>query len=258
MSAPQWRIGENLPWTAPWSGEGEFRLAPSATFPEVFGELVQREAQGEGEPQFQGMNLMRQRRGVVGHLCQVCGEPTPPTDRWLFPDRHRRLHQGRRRPTLRQPHATRPTQPAPSARRGLCPHLRASLAEPVAFPRDVGFLAPETSLPNSLAHLAGQLPDGVVVLLLPGLRRRLHPGGSPVAADAPSRRTSAYPRNRRRRAARRRPSACRPSSPVRVWRRSPMLRDGSPSTSTRSAVLPTAIEPVWPSAPTRCAVNDGR
>ena len=45
----------------------------------------------------------------------------------------------------------------------LCPHLRTAFAKPVAFPRDAGFLAPETSLPDSLAHLAGTLPAGGVV-----------------------------------------------------------------------------------------------
>jgi hypothetical protein len=83
-TATIWRIGENLPWTASWTAEAAFRLEPSTAFPGLR-ELIQREAPGEGEPQFQGMNLMRQRRGIVGHLCQVCGEATPPDDRWLFP-----------------------------------------------------------------------------------------------------------------------------------------------------------------------------
>ena len=56
-----------------------------------------------------------------------------------------------------------PTHAACAERaRRLCPHLRASLAEPVAAPREAGFLAPETSLPASLAHLEGKLPPGVV------------------------------------------------------------------------------------------------
>jgi hypothetical protein len=159
--ATPWRIGENLPWTAPWSAEAAFRLAPSTAFPGL-SELIQREAQGEGEPQFQGMNLMRQRRGIVGHLCQVCGEATAPSDRWLFPTvtgAFIKVGAGTRYATHMPPtHAAC----AERARR-LCPHLRATLAEPVAFPHDAGRLAPETSLPASLGHLAGQLPTSGVV-----------------------------------------------------------------------------------------------
>ena len=155
-----WRIGDNLPWTAPWSGEGKFRLTPSAVFPGLR-ELIQLEAPGEGAPQFQGMNLMRQRRGVNAHLCQVCGLATTPSDRWLFPTvtgAFIKVKVGLRYATHMPP------THAEYARRAarLCPHLRAALAEPVAFPRDIGFLAPETSLPTSLAHLEGQLPKGVV------------------------------------------------------------------------------------------------
>ena len=40
---------------------------------------------------------------------------------------------------------------------------------------------------------------------------------------------------------------------VRVFLRSPIRREGSPSTRTRSADLPTVIEPVVLSTPTRCA-----
>ena len=50
-------------------------------------------------------------------------------------------------------------------------------------------------------------------------------------------------------------SSSLPSSmTTRVWRRSPIRFDGSPSTSTRSATLPTLIEPVllsWPDEPRR-------
>jgi hypothetical protein len=151
-----WRIGENLPWTAPWSAEAAFHLEPSAAFPGLR-ELIQREAPGEGEPQFQGMNLMRQRRAIVGHLCQVCGEATSPDDRWLFPTVTGAFIKapGGARFATHMP----PTHDACAQRaRRLCPHLRATLAAPVAFPPDPGRLAPETSLPASLAHLADRLP----------------------------------------------------------------------------------------------------
>ena len=124
-------------------------------------ELVQREAQGEGTPQFRGMNLMRQRRAITDHLCQVCGEATAATDRWLFPAVTGAFikAKGGTRYATHMP----PVHAACAERAGrLCPHLRAAQATPVAFPHDPGFLAPETSLPESLAHLAGQVPSGVV------------------------------------------------------------------------------------------------
>ena len=155
-----WRIGANLPWTAPWSGESKFRLGPSEMFP-GHRELIQLEDPGSGVPQFQGMNLMRQRRGVNAHLCQVCGGATPAGDRWLFPTVTGAFIRGK--VGVRYASHMPPVHEACADRaRRLCPHLRASMAEPVAFPRDIGVIAPETSLPGSLAYLEGQLPKGVI------------------------------------------------------------------------------------------------
>lgn len=156
-----WRIGENLPWTAPWSGESKFRLAPSETFPGMR-ELIQFEDPGSGAPQFQGMNLMRQRRGVNANLCQVCGQATSAADRWIFPTvtgAFIKVKVGVRYASHMPPTHARCAERA----RRLCPHLRTSMAEPVLMPRDNSFLAPETSLPAGLAHLAGQLPPKGVV-----------------------------------------------------------------------------------------------
>ncbi len=156
-----WRIGENVPWTAPWSGEAKFRLEASEMFPGLR-ELVQLEDPGVGLPRFQGMNLMRQRRGVNAHLCQVCGRATTAVDRWIFPTvtgAFIRVKAGTRYASHMPP-----THAACAARAvRLCPHLRATMAEPVACPRETGFLAPETSLPDSLAHLAEHLPPKGVV-----------------------------------------------------------------------------------------------
>ena len=161
VTAVPWRVGQNLPWTAPWSGEDKFRLAPSEMFPGLR-ELVQVEDPGNGVPQFQGMNLMRQRRGVNANLCQVCGGATTPGDRWLFPTVTGAFIKGKT--GTRYASHMPPTHAACAERATkLCPHLRASLAEPVAFPRDAGFLAPETSLPTSLGHLARHLPSKGVV-----------------------------------------------------------------------------------------------
>ena len=171
-----WRIGDNLPWTAPWSGEAKFRLAPSQMFPGMR-ELIQFEDPGNGVPQFQGMNLMRQRRGVNAHLCQVCGQATSVADRWLFPavtGAFIRVKVGVRYATHMPPTHGKCAERAAK----LCPQLRASAAEPVLAPREAGFLAPETSLPAGLgAPRRPASAQGRRVFLFPCLRRWFHPRG---------------------------------------------------------------------------------
>jgi hypothetical protein len=83
MSAA-WRIGETLPWSVAWSGEQGFRVQPSRDFAGML-ELDQRQAPGEGEPVFAAVHVSRQRRAMVDLLCHVCGGPTTPDDRWVFP-----------------------------------------------------------------------------------------------------------------------------------------------------------------------------
>ncbi len=143
-----WRIGENLPWTAPWTGEAVFGLAPSPIFPGLR-ELTQKDAQGEGEPQLVGMHLGRQRRAILNHLCQVCGEPTTRGDRFLFPSVTGTFLKvkGRARYATHMP----PVHGACAERAmRMCPHLRGAAAKPVAFPMDEGFLSPETSLAGNV------------------------------------------------------------------------------------------------------------
>ena len=61
---------------------------PDRDFP-GYVELVQKQAPGEGRPMFAANHVTRNRRGLFGHLCHVCGSPTKSWDRWLFP-----LHSG--------------------------------------------------------------------------------------------------------------------------------------------------------------------
>lgn len=153
-----WTIGVDLPWVVPWSGEAEFGLRPSEAFRGML-DLVQVERPGTGTPMPSGMNLMRQRRGVAEHRCHVCGEVTPAGDRFLFPKVTGTFLKvrGRTRYATHLP----PTHAACAARaQSLCPHLRSAFARPVAFPHDVGVLAPERSVPESLQHLASSLPTG--------------------------------------------------------------------------------------------------
>lgn len=48
-------------------------------------EVCQIERPGVGEPLFAAVHVTRQRRGLAGHLCHVCGKQTMIEDRWMFP-----------------------------------------------------------------------------------------------------------------------------------------------------------------------------
>jgi hypothetical protein len=67
-----------------WTAEQAFRVQPSDDFPGLL-ELDQRQAPGEGEPNFAAVHVTRQRRGMIDLLCHICGRPTTPGDRWVFP-----------------------------------------------------------------------------------------------------------------------------------------------------------------------------
>src|SRR5204863_4581098 len=75
---------DEVPWSVAWSGEQAFRVQPSRDFPGRF-ELDQRPAPGVGQPLFAAVHVTRQRRGMVDLLCHVCGRPTAPNDRYIFP-----------------------------------------------------------------------------------------------------------------------------------------------------------------------------
>jgi len=159
-TAPPWRIGENVPWVVPWTGEMEFGLAPSASFPGRM-EAVQVSRPGVGEPVMGSMHLARQRQGVVEHLCQVCGRPTPADDRWLFPTVAGTFTQvrgalGKRYVSHLPPNHLACATLAQSA----CPHLARAGARPVAFPRAEGDIFCETSVPEGMAPFAAALPQG--------------------------------------------------------------------------------------------------
>lgn len=156
-----WRIGENLPWVVPWSEEANFRLQPSITFPGLL-EIVQPDAPA-GAPQLSGMNIMRQRRGVLEHRCQVCGEPTAREDRFLFPTVTGAFHKVKGRPRYVSHFPPVHGRCAQKARE-LCPHLRASQAGAVPFPSDLGEVVPETSIPDNFRPLAARLPPGQTVV----------------------------------------------------------------------------------------------
>lgn len=151
----QWRIGENLPWVVPWSDEARFALHPSARFPGLL-EIVQPDAPS-GVPKLSGMNVMRQRQGVLDHRCQVCGRATDREDRFLFPTTTGALQKVKGR--LRYLSHFPPVHSAcADIARRLCPHLRGANAAPVPFPNDPGEVVPETSVPEAFRFLADQFP----------------------------------------------------------------------------------------------------
>jgi hypothetical protein len=155
-----WRIGENVPWTAPWSGENQFRLRPSRAFPGKV-EVIQLSAPGVGEPELSGMHVMRQREGVTKLLCHVCGKATTAGDRWLFPAPTGvfvTASDGSERYASHLP----PSHGACAKRaQKLCPHLRTTYAQPVRFPSDAGRLRCETNAPPGMHALAASLKPGV-------------------------------------------------------------------------------------------------
>jgi ferredoxin len=160
---PVWRVGESVPWSVAWSGEQAFRLQPSTLFPGMT-EVGQAERPGVGRPLFAAVHVDRQRRGMAGHLCHVCGEPTPAHDRWIFPvasggmvtmaDGEERY--GGNVPPVHQACAKRAQRQ--------CPHLRKAMARPVACPADEGRLIWRTDVVPGMEALAKSLPPGVEVV----------------------------------------------------------------------------------------------
>jgi hypothetical protein len=151
-----YRIGENVPWVVPWSGETGFALALSPRFKDQL-EVVQGIAPGVGAPMLKGMHLMRQRAGVADHLCHVCGQPTPAHDRYLFP-----VVTGNFIATAAGPRYASPMPPTHLAcaqrAQAMCPHLRLAYAQPVRFPSDPGRLKFELKPPSGMEQVGAEMP----------------------------------------------------------------------------------------------------
>lgn len=159
----EWSIGENVPWSSAWTSELRFGLQRSRDFPGLV-EVVQAESQGQGEPLFAAMHVTRQRRAMLGHLCHVCGRPTPPHDRYLFP-----LESGFMVPLgdgqVRYGGNVPPVHLAcAETARVLCPHLRKGDSRPVRFPKDEGRVVQRTDMTPGLEQLAGMAPPGLEVV----------------------------------------------------------------------------------------------
>ena len=73
----------SVPWNAAWSGEDRYEVRPCRW---VRGRLAlwSPHAPGAGKPIFAKPHMVRQRRSIAEMRCTVCGNLTPPGDRWWF------------------------------------------------------------------------------------------------------------------------------------------------------------------------------
>ena len=160
---PSWIIGENVPWSAAWSGESSFALAPSLDFPGLT-EVCQIERPGTGEPLFAAVHVTRQRLGLAGHLCHVCGETTDPSDRWMFPVASGgfvTLHDG----TVGYGCNVPPMHRACAARAAAqCPHLNRLAETPFAAPPEDGRLIQRTDVVPGMEALAATHPPALEIV----------------------------------------------------------------------------------------------
>ena len=160
-----WIIGETAPWSVAWTGESQFGLQQSTDFPGYL-EVFQEENPGVGLPVFAANHASRNKRGMIEHLCHVCGQPTERWDRWLFPLQTGGLvtmQDGEQRFGCNVPPVHRAC--AERAQR-LCPHLSRLDAQPVRFPKDdPGRIVPRFDLQPGMEFLAKSLPVGVPVVL---------------------------------------------------------------------------------------------
>lgn len=158
------RKPEDAPWSVAWTGEQAFRLQPSRDFPGKV-ELDQKQAPGVGEPIFAAVHVTRQRRGMVDLLCHVCGTPTRPGDRYIFPTASGGLV------TLQDGSAQYGCNVPPMHRacaeqaRALCPHLSRLEEQPLRCGADDGRLIARTDITPGLEGIAAKLPKDVEVVL---------------------------------------------------------------------------------------------
>lgn len=79
------QIGIDVPWIASWSDEiAQEGVRPC---PHASGDLAMwlPDLPGSGKPLFKVLHPVRHRAAIAELRCMVCGEETPPNDRWLIP-----------------------------------------------------------------------------------------------------------------------------------------------------------------------------
>jgi hypothetical protein len=160
---PEWRIGENVPWSVAWTGEQHFDLQMSDDFPGLL-EVVQIEKQGEGSPRFAAQHVTRHRIGMAYHICHVCGKFTPNRDRYIFPV------QSGGFVTLPN-ESTRYAGNVPPVHlkcarigKALCPHLSHTAGNPVAYPTEASRLMPRPDVIQGMEALAKAMPPNLKIV----------------------------------------------------------------------------------------------
>ena len=151
------------PWSASWSGEGEFELKSSTDFPGMV-ELVQKQAPGVGDPLFAVVHITRHRRSIIDLLCHVCGEPTARHDRFIFPVASGGLvtlldgtqQYGCNVSPVHWSCAVRASHD--------CPHLAKLQERPIRCSGDDGRLIYRTDVTPGLEAIAESLPPGLDVV----------------------------------------------------------------------------------------------
>ena len=157
VPAGGWVIGRNVPWSVSWTGEQSYDIQLSSDFPGLV-DLVQVERQGQGAPRFAALHVTRHRLGMARHLCHVCGKPTAPRDRFIFPKESGGF-------VIMPDESSRYAGNVPPVHlvcaqqaQKLCPHLRTAYAEPVAFPREESRLIERTDVLPGMEEVARDIP----------------------------------------------------------------------------------------------------
>ena len=72
-----------VPWNASWTAEDVCEIRP-CRYASGFPAMWSPHKPGEGKPVFAKPHFVRQRRSIAEWRCTVCGDRTPPSDRWWF------------------------------------------------------------------------------------------------------------------------------------------------------------------------------
>ena len=75
------KVGVDVPWVTSWTGEPVLGVRPCPSVGEALA-IFQADHPGHGKPLYSQNHAVRQRLSVRDMLCPMCGQPTPPEDRW--------------------------------------------------------------------------------------------------------------------------------------------------------------------------------
>lgn len=167
-------IGTTVPWNASWTGEDAYEVRPCRWVggaPAIWSP----HRPGEGRPLFAAPHMVRQRRSIAEMRCTVCGERTPPDDRWWF-----RLGQPFDRWAFVTTEAPVHHRCATLAHE-VCPHLRRLGVAPSRFPAPDAVLRAMVGGPATECDFGLALNGRAVVGHLKFAWRRMPPNPREIA-----------------------------------------------------------------------------